>query len=47
MAKDYGSIEIGKIADIFIWDKELETATRPEALLADEAGQGPKVHKRT
>jgi N-acetylglucosamine-6-phosphate deacetylase len=34
MAKDYGSIEIGKFADIFIWDKEMEIATRPEALLA-------------
>jgi N-acetylglucosamine-6-phosphate deacetylase len=34
MAKDYGSIEIGKVADIFIWDKEMEIATRPEALLA-------------
>jgi len=38
MAKDYGSIEIGKIADLFIWDKELEIATKPEALLAGEAG---------
>jgi len=54
LAKDYGSIEVGKIADIFIWDNEMELASRPEALLADEdvvsqdggAHQGPTVQKR-
>ncbi len=29
----YGSIEKGKIADIFIWDRSLEVSARPESLL--------------
>jgi N-acetylglucosamine-6-phosphate deacetylase len=36
--KEYGSIEVGKMADIFLWDKDLETAVRPKALLASENG---------
>ena len=36
--KEYGSIEVGKMADIFLWDNELKTAVRPKALLASENG---------
>lgn len=32
-ADEYGSIEVGKFADFFIWDKELEFPVRPETLL--------------
>jgi imidazolonepropionase-like amidohydrolase len=46
MAKDFGSIEIGKVADIFIWDKEMKSATRPYALLHGMAHRGSKVQKR-
>jgi len=46
MAEDFGSIEIGKVADIFIWDKEMKSATRPSALLDGMAHRGPKVQKR-
>ena len=53
MDGEYGSIEVGKIADIFIWDKGLETAVRPKALLASENDYKPndllsskfKVHR--
>jgi N-acetylglucosamine-6-phosphate deacetylase len=53
-AKDYGSIEIGKVADIFIWDKEMKIATRPWALLdggesfSQDGGshRGPDAQKR-
>lgn len=31
---ELGSIEIGKIADLFIWDRSLEVTARPEDLLA-------------
>jgi len=30
---EYGSIETGKVADIFIWDRSLEVSARPESLL--------------
>lgn len=33
LADEYGSLEVGKFADIFLWDKDLEIPTRPEALL--------------
>jgi len=33
IASEYGSIEIGKNADIFIWDKEMKNAVRPERFL--------------
>ncbi len=42
MAKDFGSIEIGKLADIFIWDKEMKSATRPSVLLDDGLHRGSK-----
>jgi len=32
--EEYGSLEIGKFADIFLWDKDLEIPVRPETLLA-------------
>ena len=31
---EFGSIEVGKVADIFIWDRSLEVTARPESLLA-------------
>jgi N-acetylglucosamine-6-phosphate deacetylase len=48
MVKDYGSIEIGKYDDIFIWDKDMKTAIRPSALLRRDAPapRGLKVQKR-
>jgi len=46
MAEDLGSIEIGKVADIFIWDKEMKSATRPSALLHGMVHRGPKEQKR-
>jgi len=33
---EYGSIEPGKVADIFIWDRALEITARPESLLASQ-----------
>jgi N-acetylglucosamine-6-phosphate deacetylase len=45
-AKDFGSIEIGKFADIFIWDKEMKIATRPSALLDGGPHRGSKAQKR-
>ncbi len=33
-AEEYGSLEVGKFADIFLWDKDLEIPVRPETLLA-------------
>jgi len=38
LAREYGSIEIGKKADIFIWDKEMRVAARPESFLEQKAG---------
>lgn len=32
-AEEYGSLEVGKFADIVIWDKELEFPVHPEELL--------------
>ncbi len=33
---ELGSIELGKVADIFIWDRALEVTARPEVLLAGQ-----------
>jgi len=33
MEKDFGSIEEGKVADIYLWDKTLEVVARPEDFL--------------
>lgn len=33
MDREYGSIEVGKVADVFLWDRDIEVAVRPAALM--------------